>query len=273
MTRGLGYQRDVPDARDHLFSAHPASAAAVQAFATIDRDDVNPKNQLRTSSCCGNGSTKILQLSALAAGIVCPELSARFAYRMALNLDGADADEGTQVRQAVKGLTLFGAPPETDMPMSEAEILAQPTFRAEHDAFDRRGLRGYHRIADGDLDGIRKAIKAGFGIVAGWDVTEAFCSASGKDVIDAQRGTMAGGHCMGIVGAGSSSDWETRYSQFRPGKSYPLLGRVIGSWGGDVAVSGEPPTGYGYNGRIFVTPEFLGEATDLWALDVSGGAF
>jgi hypothetical protein len=271
--RGLGYVRDVPDARDHLFAAHPASAASIISFATNDRDDVNPKNQLQTSACCGNGSTKILQLSSMKAGIDCPELSAPFAYRMALNLDGVNTDEGTQVRQVVKGIMNMGACPETDMPMTaKTDILAQPSFAAEHDAFDRRGLRGYHRIADGDLDGVRRALAAGFGLVAGWDVTEAFCSADGKDVIGAQIGPMAGGHCMGIVGYGSSSDWETRYSAFRPSKTYPLLGRIIGSWGGDVEVSGEPPTHYGYNGRIFVAPEFLEQATDIWALDVRGDA-
>lgn len=272
MTRGLGYIPDVPDARDHLFSAHPASNEPVPDSSNIDRADVNPKNQLGTSSCVGNGTTKVLQLSSLFAGIVCPELSARFCYRAALNIDGTNTDDGTQVRSGVKALTLLGSPPEEDMPMSESLILEQPSFHAERDAFDRRGLRGYHRIASGDLDGIRRALGAGFGIVAGWDVTKDFCSADGKDVIDVQKAPFAGGHCMGIIGHGSSSYWETRYPDFRPGKSYPLLGRIIGSWGGDNPTPEAPPTGYGYNGRIFVTPEFLGAATDLWALDVSGGA-
>lgn len=264
--RGLGYRRDAHDARDRLFAAHHVAAAPLVEFATIDRGEVNPKNQGGTSSCCGNGSTQILRLSALHAGIDCPDLAARFAYRMALNLDGVNVDDGTEVRQAVKALTLFGACPESDMPMSDAAILDQPTFRAERDAFDRRGLRGYYRIADGDVDGIRRANAAGFGVVGGWNVTNAFCSADGKSVIDAQKGAMAGGHCMGIVGFGSSADWEKRYSTFRPGSSSSLLGRIIGSWGGDA------DTQYGYNGRIFVTAAFLEQATDLWALDVHGGA-
>lgn len=278
MTRGLGYKRDTPDERDRLFSAHPASAAPLVEFATVDQDRINPKNQLGTSSCCGNGIAKGLQLSAIHAGLPGPELSARFIYRMALNADGVNVDEGTQVRQALKVVMSNGACPEEDMPMSEAQILEQPTFQAEHDGYDRHGLRGYHRIQDGDVTGIRRALAAGFGVVGGWTVSEEFCSAdtpmgTGKAVIGAQTGSMAGGHCMTIVGFGSSLEWEKRYPAFRPGNKYSMLGRIIGSWGGDVEVSGQPSTHYGYNGRIFVTPEFLGAGTDLWALDVRGGAW
>lgn len=267
MTRGLGYIRDVPDDRDKKFSAHPFSAAPLLPFANADRDEVHAKNQLQTSSCVGNGITQGARISTLNAGNECPELSARYDYRLALNLDGSEADEGTQVRQGLKALMKFGACAEAEMPMSDSLILAQPSFALEHAGFDRRGVKSYYRIPDGDVAGMRRALQAGWCVAAGWDVTEEFVSNDGRSVVGAQTGSMAGGHCMLIAGAGPSADWTRLYPQFRPAKSYPLLGRIVGSWGGDFVASEQAPTHYGYNGRIFAEPAFLEQGTDLWALN------
>ncbi len=280
MSRGLGYVRDVPDERDHKFSAHPFSVAPLLPFANADRDEVHAKNQLQTSSCVWNGVAQGARISTLNAGNDCPELSARFGYRLALNLDGVDVDEGTQVRQGLKALMKFGACLESEMPMTDAQdttlpesdprryrILDQPSFALEHAGFDRRGVKSYYRIPDGDIDGIRRALQAKWCIAAGWDVTEAFVSNDGRSVVGAQTGSMAGGHCMLIAGAGPSADWTRLYPQFQPSNPYPLLGRIVGSWGGDFVASEQAPTHYGYNGRIFAEPAFLEQAQDCWALN------
>jgi hypothetical protein len=271
VTRKLGCVPDVPDDRDFLFAAHPVAASPIVDFATIDQVNIAPKNQLGTSSCCGNGTAQGARLASIKAGHDCPDLSARFLYRAALNIDGTNVDEGTQVRSAVKALMQLGACPESDMPMSEAHILDQPSFHAERDAFDRRGVRGYHRIASGDIDGVKRALAAGFGGVGGWRVTQAFCSTDGKHVIDAQIAPFAGGHCMTVVAYGSSEKLAKLYPGFHPDKHYDCLFVILGSWGGDVPASGEPPTWYGFNGRIIVTPAFIAQVTDMWALDTGGG--
>lgn len=265
MTHGLGYRKDRPDPRDKVFALHAASDAPVPSFASVDVDTVRAKNQGRTSSCCGQGISQGIRLANLATKVDCPELAALFAYRVALNLDGANVDEGTEVRQVLKAVTNLGLCSESSMPFSESAVLNQPTFAAESDAFDRRGLRGYYRIASGDVDGMAKALAAGFPVVAGWDVTETFCSTDGHSVIGAQTGAMAGGHCMCIVGVGSSADWSHRYPAFQPPKSYARLGRIVQSWGDNDRV-------YGYSGRIFADEDFLSQATDVWALDCRGAS-
>lgn len=263
--RAFGYKPDVPDARDFRFSAHRAALEPVPEVSDVDMWDVPAKNQLGTSSCVGNAGAGGLRRAFYYAGIECPELAARMGYRGALNVDGSNADEGTYLRSFARFAMEYGCCAESVMPFSEARILDPIDFAAERDAFDRRRLGSYHRIAAGDVDGVCRALGAGMPVIAGWSVSEAFASSLGLEVFTAQAGQpIAGGHAMVLVGHGSSAYYTERIATFRPRRTYTRLFRILGSWGPHVPTE----LSYGYNGRIAADDAFVAEATDLWALDV-----
>ncbi len=257
--RGLGYRKDVRDPRDRLFAAHRAAAGAVPERSDVDLWNVAAKDQGMTSSCVGNAGSAGLRRAFAAVGQDPGELAARFAYRGALNVDGSNVDEGTYLASVAKFMQGCGCASEEAMPFSESQITDPIPFSALRDAFDRRRLGSYHRIADGDVDAVCRALAAGLPVIAGWDVAEAFVSGDGRTVVDVQRAPIAGGHALCIVGHDSSANYEERVPAFSPSRSYSRLFRVLNSWG----------PGFGYAGRFFATPEFVASASDLWALDVS----
>jgi C1A family cysteine protease len=257
--RSLGYKRDVPDARDRLFAVHRATAAPIPEFATVDRADVAPKDQGNTSSCVGNAWAQAMRL---ALGSSCPELSALDVYRIARNIDGTTGDDGTFLRSGGDAIRQLGVALESAWPFDEAQVNAQPTFGARHSAYDLSGDRGYHRIADAAVADWQRALASGLPVVAGWTVSNDFVSADGRSVIGPQAGLApAGGHAICCVGYGSSAHFSSTIPGFVPDRDYPLLLELVNSWG----------AAYGYNGRILVTPEFVAEATDAWAVDAAGG--
>jgi C1A family cysteine protease len=242
--RGLGYRPDKPDPRDHAFSAHHAALASVQTSASVDVPHVVPKNQGSTSSCVGNSWAKGLQLSYLASGLECPDLSALYIYRIARNLDATVGDDGSFLRSGARAVQNAGCAPEIAWPFSEARVNDQIPFRAEHAGFDMSGTRRYFRIAAGDTDGVKRAIAAKLAVVGGWDVDDDFVSGDGKTIVDVQDPRRnAGGHAIALIGY----DHDTF--------------TLINSWG----------AAYGINGRFRATKGFVAAGTDLWAIDPRGG--
>lgn len=259
--RSFGYKPDPHDPRDLPFAARRVAASPVPETSDVDIWNVLAKDQLGTSSCVGNAVAGGVRRAFAFAGVDCPELSARATYRTCLNLDGSSEDGGTFLRSGVRAVQKLGACSERVFPFSEDGILNPLSVDAIQDAADRGGLRGYYRIASGDVDGVARALGAGFPVVAGWDVSQAFASGDGRGVIEAQTGPIAGGHALCLVGHGPSEMFEPLMPQFRPnGKHWSRLYRVLNSWG----------PFWGYDGRFLATPEFVAQARDVWALDVRG---
>lgn len=245
-TRGLGYKQDRPDSRDHAFSLHPAAALALPISASIDVATVEPKDQLATSSCVGNCWAQALRLAYLARGLVCPELSAAYVYRLARNIDGTNGDEGSYLRSGAAAVQRLGCAPEASWPLREETINDQVPFSAQHAGFDRKGSRRYYRIPAGDSDSVRRALAARLPVVGGWQVDHAFVEGDGRGLIDVQDQTsLAGGHAIAIVGYAADGTFT-----------------LINSWG----------PFFGLYGRFQVTEGFVESGTDLWALDTNGVA-
>ena len=242
-TFGLGYIPDEPDERDRPLAA-ALIPPAIAASGTVWDDRANVKNQGATSSCVGNAVSQAIRLGYMRHGAACPELSARACYRAALTLDGSTADHGTYLRSGVRGAQKIGIPDESAWPFDAAHILAPLTFAAAHSAYDRRGVRGYYRIASGDVDGICAAIAHGFPVVAGWQVGPAFQRYTGTGLVDVE-GSSIGGHALCL-------------------HSYDADGsfRGVNSWG----------TGWGRGGHFAATERWVASATDVWALDVGGAS-
>lgn len=255
--RGLGYLPDAPDPRDHVFALHAAASDPVPAFASVDQPHIAAKSQGTTSSCVGNAEAAGLRLAYLARGIDCPELSALAVYRGARNIDGSSDDRGTYLRSGMRAIMDLGCPPERAFPFSELAVNDQLPFSALSAGYDRHGLRSYHRIETGDLDSIARALAAGLPVCAGFQVSEAFCSSNGRQIVGKQTAPIAGGHALCIVAVGSRDKLIVEFGDAIPPTTEPRLWRVLNSWGQ-----------FGYRGRFYASDAFIASATDIWAMDI-----
>ncbi len=246
MSRSLGLRGpDAPDDRDRKFSAHRAATGPIPLSASVDDAHVVAKDQGNTSSCVGQATAQALRLAYLKRGIACPDLSALFVYRLARNIDGTTNDDGSFLRSGAQAVQKLGCAPEFSWPFNEAEVNTEIPFSAQHDAFDRAGVRRYYRIAAGDTDGIKRAIAAGLSVTGGWDVDQAFVSSDGQSIIDVQnQSSIAGGHAMCVCSYAND-----------------VFG-ILGSWGSN----------YGHSGRIKVTKGFMAAGSDFWVFDTQGDA-
>ncbi len=243
MTRAFGYLRDPEDSRDHPFSLKLGSFAASPPppSAILERADVRPKDQGTTSSCTGQAVSQAVRLAFLNRGVPCPELSALDVYyRGRAEYGGQGSDDGSYLRSVIGATKQGGIADERAWPFSEYDVNRNPNMLARQSAFDRKGTRGYYRIDGGDIDGVRRAIAAGYPVVGGWQVGQAFLDWNGQGVISGQVMPI-GGHAMPIVSYAADGTF-----------------RLLNSWG----------LSYGRSGYAVVDEMFVSAVDDCWAIEV-----
>lgn len=243
---GFGYRKDPVDTRDVLLRSK-LGAERIPESAGVFGVPLVIKNQFSTSSCVGHAVAQAIRiaysLSDHSDG-TCPDLSSLFAYYNARKESGDPIlDRGTHIRSAIKAAQKLGVCNELVWPFSTLKVNRMPDWSSYRGAHDRRGIRGYYRIDNGDLDSIRAAIAMGHPVVAGWLVNQSFVDYRGEGSIGAMTSPFVGGHAM-VIGAYSSSEcreWT-----------------ILNSWG----------TGWGRMGFASVRSSFIREAMDVWAVDV-----
>jgi C1A family cysteine protease len=241
--KGLGYKPDKPDTRDSRFAVRLGTLAESPppASASVKNTDVGPKNQSQTSSCTGQATSQAVRLAYLWSGNDCPELSALFAYYMGrAEYGGETSDDGSYLRTVIKGVTQLGIPDEQAWPFADERVNRHPNYAAYRAAYDRKGVRGYHRIDPGDVDGVRRAIASGYPVVGGWQIDEGFLNWNGGPVISGQVMPI-GGHALPVVAYGADGTFE-----------------LLNSWG----------PGWGRSGYAVVDDMFIAAGQDLWAVEV-----
>jgi hypothetical protein len=246
VTRNFGYLPDAPDERDAKFGALMGHLAASPppASASVWNDACPIRDQGQTSSCVGHAWARALRLAYLRKGEKCPELSPEFVYYLArVQHGGEHEDVGTYLRSGGKGTIKFGVAEEETWPFSEAKINAQPSLRALHDGFDRRGLRGYYRIdSNTQADDIRRAIAAGHPVVAGWQIDQSFVDWDGEGAIGKQVNPV-GGHALCVVSYAADGTF-----------------KLANSWSSSWSTKG---------GFAIVNESFVSQADDVWAVSVA----
>jgi C1A family cysteine protease len=257
-----GWQRDLPDDRDYLYEEHHETLNANQMPKKISLVPNMPDiyDQLQIGSCVGNGTARVMEYieNAQGNGFVTP--SRLFIYGNARRYEGTYAtDSGAQVRDGIKGVAQYGAPPESDWPYSDAspgpfnETIPANVYA---DATKFEAIQ-YSKITVGVTPGapMRTAIYNGTPIVFGFSVPSYFEDGSWDPSttplpLPNGQSRYIGGHCVVVSG----------YDFTRT--EFPVdVFEIDNSWG----------AGWGLGGRFYMNAGWFSHraqlATDLWCVE------
>lgn len=241
---GLGFKADRVDPRDFPVDEllMRVGAAVVPVEGNADSPELVVKDQTYTNSCAGQSIANAVRASYLALGQDCPDLSALFSYYGSRAENSkVISDDGAYLRDGIKVLQKLGECPESAWPFVEGRVNRPPSWSAYRAAVPRRGVRGYYKIPDGDVDRIKRTLAAKIPVVAGWSIDAAFAENTSPGTIQGRcRGKSIGGHAMVIL-----SFYKNKF-------------RCLNSWG----------KGFRDGGRFDADEEFIAQAISPWAIDV-----
>lgn len=201
--RGLGYIRDIDDARDRLIAAHPRIAGS-SLLSTVDLRPWAPPidDQKGTSACVGFTLAAGFDIRARLQGLDVPRLSPRAIYTLARSGDSILVDQGCRPRDAMMGLRSWGVMSIDRVPFSEETIdepLPWDAYQHGHDAraceFWRIPSYGEERVED-----VMRALSAGFPVALAQPVDLSFDSLTAGRVLGPVAGQDRGGHFTLAIG-------------------------------------------------------------------------
>lgn len=240
--RGMGLRHDPHDPRDWGIDKLLGAAEEIpDAHASVIDERVQPKQQGRTDSCTGQAIAQAIRIDALANGRTLPDLSASHNYFLGRAEWGAQKrDDGSFIRAGIKAGERYGFAAEVAWPFVATKINKQPDWVAMKDGIGRRGVRGYYRIADGDVGAIDRALSARHPVVGGWPVGKRFLGWDGRAPLAPEQ-EIAGWHAMVVCSFGTDGiHW------------------LLNSWGQ-----------WGRKGYAVVTEDFVRKGQDLWVVAYS----
>lgn len=197
--RGTGYvHAPLPEHVKPLAGLIGTSSVLPPSY-TIRSALVSPKDQSSTDSCLGQSAAQAMRTSCLAKGIDCPDLSALFPYKLGRASIGiGNTDSGMTFAALTTAVERFGICSEEAWAFSVLKVNLTPSANAFHDAFDRKGVRGYYSIDAEDVDGVRRALSKDYAVVGAFPVDGYFGISSGDPLIDAPSSGIIGNHAMVI---------------------------------------------------------------------------
>lgn len=240
MNHFYGWKPDKPDIRDLIFSP------TVTKLPT--KVDLRPEcppiyDQGQLGSCTANAVSGHLDFNRKKQGEAFFFPSRLFVYYQERLLEGSvETDSGASIRDSVKVVKNYGAPPESVWPYNVGMFATEPSTEAYDDAVKYEALQ-YLRITRSEAS-MEACLAEGFPFVAGISVYDSFESDSvaktGKVPIPKKTESLLGGHAIMIVGY-TSTEWIFRNSW--------------GDWGAK---------GYGYLPKSYLLNSGL--SSDFWSL-------
>jgi C1A family cysteine protease len=213
-----GWHPDLPDARDHFYSA-PVPKALPPAV------DLRPNcppvyNQGELGSCTANAIAAAVEFDRKKENLTDFVPSRLFIYYNERVMEGhVPYDSGAQIRDGIKSVAKIGAPPDADWPYDIAKFADQPPAKAYADAKLDRALR-YQRLVN-YLQQLQGCLASGYGFVFGFTVYESFESPTmaktGVMPMPAPSEKKIGGHAVMAVGYDNASRMMIVRNSWGPG--------------------------------------------------------
>ena len=258
---GYGWVPDLPDARDHLYSAPRAAMVNLPASTDLRTGLPGCYDQGQIGSCTANAIGGAFQFAVRKQNL--PDLmpSRLFIYYNERAMEGhVTTDSGAQIRDGMTSIAKQGVCPETEWPYDAtpadpntsvfppgARDGQKPDAQCYTDALNNRAT-SYQRVTQ-NLDQMRGCIATGFPFVLGFTVYESFeteeVARTGEAQLPAPHEQVVGGHAVLVTGY---DDKELRFT-------------VRNSWG----------TGWGKDGYFTIPYAYLTDsnlASDIWTVRV-----
>ncbi len=266
--RSLGWKRDLPDIRDYsqenddikkiLSKSKALKTVAKQLPGSVDlRPWCSPiEDQGQLGSCTANAGIGLIEYFERRAFGKHVDASRLFLYKATRPLTGDKGDSGAQLRDTMKALVLFGAPPEKYHPYNIAEFDQEPSAFCYAFAQNYRAVQYYRLDPPGTalskrLGIIKTNLAANLPCMFGFSVYSSLYdpnTKSGEIPYPGSGEKLEGGHAIVTVGYDDAK---------KIGKNKGAL-LIRNSWG---ETWGEK--GYGWLPYRYVDD---GLADDFWSL-------
>lgn len=202
--RRYGWTPDLPDHRDHMYSA---PAHAVRALpAKVDLRPQCPTtvyDQGQLGSCTANAIAAAIEFDRLKQQLPDFMPSRLFIYYNERSMEGTiNSDAGAMIRDGIKSVNLQGVCLESEWPYIESQFTVKPSDAAYVSGLEHQAL-SYQRVAQ-TLTQLKGCLAAGFPFVFGFSIYESFetdeVAQTGHAPMPGPNEKSLGGHAVLGVG-------------------------------------------------------------------------
>lgn len=249
INRKYGWAPDLPDHRDHLYSAPLPILVKLPPKKDLRSGCPPVYDQGQLGSCTANAISGAIQFDQKKQGVKIFVPSRLFIYYNERDMEGTvNSDAGAQIRDGVKSVANLGVCPETEWPYDINKFANKPTPKCYTDATKCQAV-GYQRLDSSNLNQLKGCIASGYPFVFGFTVYDAFESQevakTGVLNMPGPKEKVQGGHAVLAVGY---DDATQRFT-------------VRNSWGKDWGIKGYFTIPYSY-----LTTTNL--ADDFWTIRI-----
>jgi C1A family cysteine protease len=201
--RGYGWQPDLPDHRDHVFSAPRATVAALPPKVDLRKACPAVYDQGQLGSCTANAIAAAIEFDLLKQKLPDFMPSRLFIYYNERVIEHTVAsDAGAQIRDGIKSVGKQGVCPEPEWPYVISQFTAKPPPKAYAAALKNKTLS--YQAVTRNLAQMKGCLAAGYPFVLGFTVYTAFESTrvakTGMLNLPASGEKSLGGHAVLAVG-------------------------------------------------------------------------
>ena len=198
-----GWIPDLPDERDQLFAAAPATMASLPARVDLRAHCPPVYDQGRLGSCTANAIAGALEFDRLKEKLSDFVPSRLFIYYNERVIEGSVGfDSGAQLRDGIKAVNALGACDEREWPYDIARFADRPPEKAYKDALMDRAVL-YQRLPQAPVQ-MKACLADGYPFVFGFTVYESFetaaVAATGQASLPHAGERAVGGHAVMAVG-------------------------------------------------------------------------
>jgi C1A family cysteine protease len=204
-----GWTRDLPDQRDHLFSAPRANLLMLPPSADLRAQCPPVYDQGQLGSCTANAIGAAIQFDQMKQKLTSVFAPSRlFIYYNEREMEGTVAsDSGGQIRDGVKSVAQQGDVPETEWPYDITKFAVKPSAKCYADA-KKYKVVSYQRVLQ-TAQQMKGCLASGCTFVFGFTVYASFESPevakSGIVPMPQQGEQTLGGHAVMAVGFDDAS--------------------------------------------------------------------
>lgn len=203
MDRRYGWRPDLPDFRDRRYSAKRRRIAGMPSVIDLRPQCPPVYDQGQLGSCSSNAVAGAIEFERKKQGLPDFVPSRLYVYYNTRVIEGdPEADNGAQIRDAIKAVAVQGACPETDWPYDISKFAVAPPANCYADA--KTDLVSAYARVDQTATAIKNTLISGKPVVFGITVYDSFESdavaQSGIVPMPSSSESAQGGHAMLCVG-------------------------------------------------------------------------